>query len=128
MAEAFLRSYAGQYFEAYSAGLEPKPIHSLTVQVMDEIGIDLSGQSSKGVDAYLGKVLFKYLITVCDGAEKNCPATWPGVSTRLHWSFEDPAKFVGSPQEKLSKFREVRDLIDAKIRIWLAGNHIPQAN
>ena len=84
MAEAFLRGYAGQYFDVYSAGLEPKPINPYTIQVMDEIGIDLSGQTSKGIDAYLGKVLFKYLITVCDDAEKNCPSTWPGVNTRFH--------------------------------------------
>ena len=64
MAEAVLQRYAGEYFEAYSAGLEPKPINPLTIQVMDEIGFDLSGQTSKGVEVYLGKVLFKYLITV----------------------------------------------------------------
>jgi arsenate reductase len=125
MAEAFLRRYAGEHFEAYSAGLEPKPINPLTIQVMDEIGFDLSGQTSKGVDVYLGKVLFKYLITVCDEAEKNCPATWPGVNSRMHWSFEDPAKFEGSPEEKLAKFREVRDLIQAKIIAWLAEQNIP---
>jgi len=125
MAEAFLRRYAGEYFEAYSAGLEPKPINPYTIQVMDEIDFDLSGQTSKGVEGYLGKVLFKYLITVCDDAEKNCPATWPGVNTRLHWSFEDPAKFKGSPEEKLAKFREVRDLIQAKIINWLTEQEIP---
>jgi arsenate reductase (thioredoxin) len=125
MAEAFLRRYGGEYFEAYSAGLEPKPINPYTIQVMDEIGFDLSGQTSKGVESYLGKVLFKYLITVCDDAEKNCPATWPGVNERLHWSFEDPAKFEGSPEEKLAKFREVRDLIQAKIINWLAEQEIP---
>ena len=124
MAEAFLRRYAGDYFEAYSAGLEPKPINPLTIQVMDETGFDLSGQTSKGVEVYLGKVLFKYLITVCDEAEKNCPATWPGVNSRMHWSFEDPAKFEGSPEEKLAKFREVRDLIQAKIIAWLAEQNI----
>jgi arsenate reductase len=125
MAEAFLRRYAGDYFEAYSAGLEPKPINPYTIQVMDEIGFDISGQTSKGVDVYLGKVLFKDLITVCDDAEKNCPATWPGVNTRLHWSFEDPAKFEGSPDEKLAKFREVRDLIQTKIKAWLVEQNIP---
>ena len=125
MAEAFLRRYAGDYFEAYSAGLEPKPINPLTIQVMDETGFDLSGQTSKGVEVYLGKVLFKYLITVCDEAEKNCPATWPGVTSRFHWSFEDPAKFEGSPEEKLAKFREVRDLIQTKIHTWLSEQNIP---
>lgn len=73
MAEAFLRQFGGDHFEAHSAGLEPKGLNPLTVQVMAEIGIDLSGQTSKGVDTYLGKVLFQYLITVCDDTEKNCP-------------------------------------------------------
>jgi arsenate reductase (thioredoxin) len=125
MAEAFLRKYAGQYFEAYSAGLEPKPINPYTIQVMDEIGTDISAQTSKNVDVYLGKVLFKYLITVCDDAEKNCPVIWVGVNTRIHWSFEDPAKFEGSAEEKLAKFREVRDQIQARIGTWLAEQNIP---
>jgi len=73
MAEAFLRRYAGQYFEAYSAGLEPKPIHPYTIQVMDEIGFDISGQTSKGINVCLGKVLFKCLITVCAVLFANHP-------------------------------------------------------
>jgi arsenate reductase (thioredoxin) len=124
MAEAFLREYGGDYFEVHSAGLEPKPIHPYTFQVMEEIGFDLSQQTSKGITNYLGKVLFQYLITVCDDAEKNCPTTWPGVNTRLHWSFEDPAKFEGSTEEKLAKFRQVRDQIQAKIRAWLLEHNI----
>jgi arsenate reductase (thioredoxin) len=120
MAEAFLRSYSGDRFEAYSAGLEPKPMNPLTVRVMKEANIDVSGQRSKGVGEYLGKVKFQYLITVCDDAEKNCPTVWPGVNKRLHWSFEDPAKFEGTEEERLTKFREVRDLIDKKILSWLA--------
>jgi arsenate reductase len=93
MAEAFLRKYAGEHFEAYSAGLEPKQVNPFTIQVMQEAGIDISNQTSKGVETYLGKVLFQYLITVCDEADKNCPTVWPGVTNRMHWSFEDPAVF-----------------------------------
>ena len=119
MAEAFLRKYGGDRFEAYSAGLEPKGMNLFTIRVMDEIGIDVSEQRSKGVGEYLGKVLFQYLITVCDEAEKNCPTTWPGVDLKLHWSFEDPAAFVGSDTAKLAKFREVRDQIEHKVRDWL---------
>jgi arsenate reductase len=124
MAEAFLRAYGGEQFEAYSAGLEPKGMNPLTVQVMNEIGYDLQGQYSKGVDAYLGKVLFQYLITVCDQAEKNCPAVWPGVSYRMHWSFEDPAALEGTEEEKLAKFRDVRDQIDRQVRTWVAEQQI----
>jgi arsenate reductase (thioredoxin) len=118
MAEAFLKKYAGDSFEVYSAGFEPKPINPLTVKVMKEAGLDLSSQSSKDLKQFLGNIHFGVVITVCDKAEKNCP-TMPGVSTRLYWPFEDPAAFVGSEEEKLAKFREVRDQIDAKIKEWL---------
>lgn len=119
MAEAFLRKYGGDRFVAYSAGLEPKGLNPLTVVVMSEVGIDVSGQRSKGVGEYLGKVLFQYLITVCDDAEKNCPTVWPGVNQRLHWSFEDPAAFEGTNEQKLAKFRDVRDRIDERVRLWV---------
>ena len=124
MAEAFLRKYADEYFEAHSAGLEPKGVNPFTIQVMQEKGIDISRQTSKGVNIYLGKVLFQYLITVCDDADKNCPTVWPGVNTRMHWSFEDPAAFQGTDEQKLEKFRQIRDLIDEKIRYWLAEQGI----
>ena len=125
MAEAFLRKYAGDALEAHSAGLEPKGVNPLTVQVMQEAGIDISHQQSKGIERYLGKVLFQHLITVCDDADQNCPAVWPGVNTRLHWSFEDPAKFEGTEKEKLAKFREVRDLIEQRIKAWVVEHHNP---
>jgi arsenate reductase len=120
MAEAFLRKYAGDRFEAHSAGLEPKGMNPLTIKVMEEVGVDMSGHTSKGFETYLGKMLFQYLVTVCDDAEKNCPTTWPGVSDRLHWNFEDPATFIGSDEEKLTKFRQVRDQIDQKVKAWIA--------
>ena len=122
IAEAFLRHYAGDYFEAYSAGLEPKKVNPFSIRVMAEVGIDISSQESKSVSEYLGKVFIQTLITVCDNAEKNCPTAWPGIVNKLHWSFEDPAAFIGTEDEKLSKFREVRDLIDQKIQTWLAEN------
>lgn len=127
MAEAFLRKYAGDRFEVNSAGLEPKALNPLTVKVMEEAGFDMSGHRSKGIDNYLGKVLFQYLITVCDDADKNCPTVWPGVNKRMHWSFEDPAKFEGTDEQKLAKFRQVRDLIDAKVKAWLVEQNIPIA-
>ena len=125
MAEAFLRKYAGDRFEAHSAGLEPKGVNPFTIQAMQEVGIDISGQTSKGVDTYLGKVLFQYLITVCDDADKNCPTVWPGVNQRMHWSFEDPAAFEGTDDEKLAKFREIRDQIEGRIQAWLEEQGIP---
>jgi arsenate reductase (thioredoxin) len=124
MAEAFLTHYAGDAFEAHSAGLKPKGVNPLTVKVMSEAGIDISGQISKGIETYLGKTLFQYLITVCDDAEKNCPTVWPGVNQRLHWSFEDPARFEGTEEEKLARFREIRDLIEKKIKEWVTEQNI----
>ena len=116
MAEAFLRSYAGDRFEAYSAGIEPKEIHPLTKKVMDEIGIDISGQYSKSLKDYMGKIHFGYLITVCDEADKKCPTTFPGMGQRLRWSLEDPAQFVGTEEQKLNKFREIRDQIKKRVK------------
>ena len=109
MAEAFLRSYAGDRYEAFSAGLDPKPINPLTIKVMNEVGIDISGQHSKALKDYLGKLFFSYVITVCDQADKDCPTTFPGMGKRLHWGLEDPAKGLGTEEEKLNKFREIRD-------------------
>jgi arsenate reductase len=120
MAEAFLRKYGSGRFEPHSAGLQPKGINPLTVKVMNEAGIDLSAQASKGIETYLGKMHFQYLITVCDDADQNCPTVWSGVNTRMHWSFEDPARFEGTEEEKLAKFREVRDLIEQRIKVWIA--------
>lgn len=120
MAEAFLRKYGGDEFEAYSAGLDPKGIHPYTERVMEEIGVSLSSQYSKPLKEYMGKIHFGYLITMCEKAEEQCPTTFPGVGQRLRWSFEDPAAFVGSEDEKLAKFRDVRDQIEQQVKTWLA--------
>ncbi len=119
MAEAFLRKHGGHRFEAYSAGLEPKGINPYTRRVLAEVGIDMAGQSSKDLNTYLGKLHFGYLITVCSNAEERCPV-FPGMGIRLHWPFEDPAAVEGSDEEKLAKFREVRDQIEARILEWLS--------
>ncbi|HJX39737.1 MAG TPA: arsenate reductase ArsC, partial [Anaerolineae bacterium] len=119
MAEAFLRRYAGDRFEAYSAGLEPGEIHPYIFKVMQEIGLNLAGQRSKHVNEYMGKLHFGYTITVCSVAEERCPSVFPGMGQRLHWAFEDPAAFEGAEEEKLEKFREVRDQIDERIKQWL---------
>ncbi|HOS96249.1 MAG TPA: arsenate reductase ArsC, partial [Deltaproteobacteria bacterium] len=108
-------------FEPYSAGLEPKGIHPLTVQVMAEAGIDVSGQRSKSVDEYMGRLMFGYLITVCGHADANCPAVFPGVGKRMHWEFDDPAAFEGTEEERLQEFRRVRDQIRERILAWLRG-------
>ncbi len=118
MAEAFLRKYAGDRFDVYSAGLEPGEINPYTRRVMAESGLNLEGQHSKGLTEYLGKVHFAYLITVCDRADQQCPV-FPGMGTRLHWSFEDPSAATGSDEDKLAVFRRVRDEIEHRVLEWI---------
>ena len=121
MAEGFLRHHAGDRFEVYSAGTEPADrVHPLSVVIMQERGIDLSGHEPKTVSEFLGKVPIHVAIIVCDGANQTCPAVWPGARDRVFWPFEDPAGFEGTEEQKLEKFREVRDLIEARIIDWLA--------
>jgi arsenate reductase len=118
MAEAFLKKYAGDKFEVYSAGLDPKGINPYTKKVMEEIGIDISDQYSKSVRKYMGKVHIGYMITVCEKAERLCPI-FPGVGVRLFWPFDDPAAVEGTDQEKTEKFREIRDQVETKAKSWL---------
>jgi arsenate reductase len=118
MAEAMLRKHGGDRFEVFSAGLEPSVINPFTVKVLNEAGIDTSGQYSKLLTTYIGKMDFDYLITVCSNADEKCPY-FPGMGKRLHWPFEDPAAVVGSEVEKTTKFREIRDLIESKVKSWL---------
>jgi arsenate reductase len=121
MAEALLKKYAGERFEVYSAGFEPADINPFTRKVMAEVGLDLGGQYSKGVKEYLGKINFAYIIIVCDRAEKTCPTAFPSISQqRLFWPFEDPVALEGTEEEKLAKFREIRDQIDRRILQWLS--------
>jgi arsenate reductase len=119
MAEAFLRKYGDDWFEAYSAGLEPKDINPYTVRVMEEVGLSLDGHRSKPLTEYMGKVDFDYLITVCSDADEKCPF-FPGMGQRVHWGLEDPAAFVGSEEDTLVKFREARDQIHGRVKGWLA--------
>ncbi len=117
MAEGFFRHYGNDKLEVFSAGIEPKGLNPKAVQVMEEIGIDISGQSSKHVSRYVGQS-FDYVITVCDNAAKNCPV-FPGHGKKLHWPFDDPAEATGSEEEILRVFRRVRDEIGRTIRTWL---------
>jgi arsenate reductase len=119
MAEAFLNSFAGDRFEVFSAGTEPREIDPHAQKVMAEVGLDLSKQRSKSVVEFLGKMSVGYLIIVCEKVEENCPITFPGFMYRMFWPFEDPVAFVGSDEQKLEKFREVRDMIAARIKLWL---------
>lgn len=118
MAEALLRRHAGDRFEIHSAGLEPEEIHPMTIQVMEEAGFDMSDHEPKGLDQFLGKTHFGYLITVCQNAEEKCP-TFPGVGNRIFWPVGDPVAFEGPEEEKLNAFRAARDELEERIQTWL---------
>jgi arsenate reductase (thioredoxin) len=119
MAEAWLKKYGGNEFEIHSAGLEPSTVNPFTIQAMNEKGVDMSAHHAKSVREYLGKKDFTYVITVCSNAEEKCPTTFLGQLYRLHWPFDDPAAAQGTDEEKLAKFRTVRDEIEAKVKGWL---------
>jgi arsenate reductase (thioredoxin) len=119
MAEAFLHHLCGGEFEAHSAGLEPGKLNPLAVEAMQEVGLDIAGHRTKAVvDMILSGAKFSYVITVCDETSaERCPI-FPGATTRLHWGFPDPSSFLGTHDEKLAKTREVRDMIEQKVRQW----------
>ena len=114
MAEGILRHYGGDKFEVESAGSEPSKVNETAVQVMKEIGIDISLHRSKHVKEFLGRH-FNYIITVCDKANESCPI-FPGPSIRLHWSFPDPTHRKETTEEVLNEFRKVRDSIHSKFK------------
>ena len=120
MAEAFLRQLGGEEFEAESAGFEPGEINPLVIDVMREVGIDISQKSTQSVfDLYTKGYLYSYVITVCDAANaQRCPL-FPGFTIRLSWSFDDPACFTGSHEEKLAKTRLVRDQIERQVEDFI---------
>ena len=120
MAEAFLNLLAGDRFEAESAGLEPAALNPLVVEVMKEVGIDISENRTKGVFEFIkaGK-LFNYVITVCDETSGNRCPIFPGYTKRLHWNFPDPSALAGTDDEKLQETRKIRDEIRARIEVWI---------
>lgn len=120
MAEGLLRTMGQGKFEVFSAGTEATHIRPLAIEAMNEVGIDIRGQHSKVLTKYLNEP-FDYVITVCDQANESCPV-FPGASHRLHWSFPDPSRATGSPEEQLAVYRQVREAIAARLREWLATN------
>jgi len=114
MAEGLLRHDAGDRFEVASAGTHPTRVRPEAIEVMKEIGIDISGHHSKSVDEFAGRD-FDLVLTVCDNARETCPI-YPGHGNRLHHSFEDPAAVEGSQETKLAAFRKVRDEIRQYLR------------
>lgn len=110
MAEGFLRSI-DPGIDVFSAGTKPaRKVNPYAVRVMEEIGIDISGQVPENVDIYTDKE-FDYVITVCDNAREICPVFTGKVRNRLHIGFDDPADAVGSDEEILAEYRRIRDEI-----------------
>ena len=125
MAEGLLRALAGEHFDVFSAGTEPKGRILPEVQdVMREVGIDISSQRSKSVMEYMGKVNFGYVVTVCADAEENCPAVFLNMGTHEHWPFEDPAKFSGDEEQRIESTRRVLGQIEKRLRLWLGEQNI----
>ncbi len=120
MAEELLRKLAGDRFEVESAGIEPGQLNPVVVEVLKEIGIDISGKKTQAVmDLLKQGRLYNYVITVCDETSaERCPV-FPGIARRLHWGFTDPSKFQGTWDEKLLQTRVVRAQIEAKIKEFL---------
>ena len=114
MAEGLLRETGGGRFEVESAGVNPSRVRPEAIEVMREIGIDISGHRSKSADEFVGQV-FDYIITVCDNTRETCPA-FPGRAERIHRSFEDPpAPGAASTEETMALYRRARD----EIREWV---------
>ncbi len=120
IAEAYLKKFGANNFEAESAGLDPGKLNPVVVEVMKEDGMDISNNRTKGVfDFFKEGRFFNYVISVCDEANaKRCPI-FPGSHSRISWSFSDPSTFTGTTEEKLKQTRIVRDKIKAAVRDFI---------
>ncbi len=115
MAEGFLKSFDDK-LEVFSAGTNPSgKVHLKAIQVMSELGIDLSKNEPKSVNEFLYKE-FDYVVTVCDGAKETCPVFLGKVKNRLHIGFEDPSEAKGTDEFIMSEFRRVRDEINTEFQ------------
>jgi arsenate reductase len=120
MAEGILRHAADDLFEVFSAGSKPAGyVHPKAIAVMKEIGIDISGHTSKHMNEFLGRPITT-VITVCGNADQACPM-FPGMVNRYHWGFEDPAHATGTEEEILAEFRRIRDEIKLVFEAYAAG-------
>jgi len=110
IAEGFLRHYAGEKANVYSAGIETHGVNPRAISIMNEVGIDLSNHTSNHVDEYI-HINFDFVITVCDNAKERCPY-FPTNAEKFHYNFPDPAKASGTEEDIVNEFRIVRLLID----------------
>ena len=120
IAEAYLRHFAGDKAEVYSAGVETHGVNPGSIATIKEDLIDISAHTSNNVDEYRN-IDFDLIITVCDNAKERCPY-FPSRAKRFHHNFPDPAKFKGSPEETVAEFRRVRSMIKEYCRKFIATN------
>lgn len=118
MAEGMLRAWGGDRYEVVSAGTEATRVRPEAISVMHEIGIDITGHTSKTLEPFIGDP-FDWLITVCDQANEACP-TLPGVERRAHWSVEDPSAITGDEEKRRAAFRDARDDLAGRVRAFIA--------
>lgn len=109
IAEGYLRYFAGGKAEIYSAGIETHGVNPKAVEIMKRDTIDISGHTSNNIEEYRD-IAFDYVITVCDNAKESCP-NFPTNAVKLHHNFPDPAKAIGTEEEVMEHFREVREMI-----------------
>lgn len=124
IAEGYLRHFAGDRAEVFSAGVETHGVNPRAVQIMAEDGLDISGHTSNLVNEY-ADVPFDYVITVCDNARERCPY-FPARIQVLHHNFPDPAKATGSEAEVMAEFRRVREMVKTYCREFVDA-HLPPA-
>jgi len=126
MAEGILRNLGKGRIEAYSAGTHPSQVNPLAIEVMKEIGMDISSHRSKSVDEFTGQH-FDVVITVCDKARESCPI-FPAKTHRLHWSIEDPASVQGPEAERLDAFRRARDELRGRLEAFVQSQTYPASS
>jgi thioredoxin type arsenate reductase len=117
IAEALLKRYGGSYFEVHSAGTEATRVNPYAIRVLADVDIDWSSARSKTIDGFLGEQ-FDYVITVCDRAREACPV-FPGSTSTLHWSLDDPSEVEGTDEQKLAAFRQTEIDLAALIRPFI---------
>ena len=120
IAEGFLRHYAGENANVYSAGVETHGVNPRAISIMNEVGIDISNHTSNHVDEY-ADIDFDFIITVCDNAKERCPF-FPTKAKKFHQNFPDPAKATGTEEAILEQFREVRQMIKRYSQQFVSEN------
>src|SRR5690348_13142936 len=121
MAEGLLRARGGDHYAVFSAGTHPRKVHPLAIRSMAELGIDISeaaGHRAKNMEEFTHQPPMDLVVTVCDEAAEECPY-FPGARHQEHWGFPDPSAAIGTDEERLAVFRQVRDAIAARIDQWL---------